>query len=51
MLGLNRGTVALCPHEEAWEREAARTIQTLWSILGDVAAEWVRLGKHTPDTD
>ena len=51
MLGLKRGTVALCPHEETWEREAARTIQTLWAILGDAAAEWARLGKPMPTTD
>ena len=39
MLGLKRGTVALYPHEKAWETEAARTIQTLWAILGDAAAD------------
>ena len=44
MLGLKRGTVALCPHEKAWETEAARTIQTLWAILGDAAADIQHVG-------
>jgi GrpB-like predicted nucleotidyltransferase (UPF0157 family) len=44
MLGLKRGTVALCPHEEAWEREAARTIETLWGILGDAAVDIQHVG-------
>ena len=36
MLGLKRGTVALCPHETAWEDEARRTIARLREILGPV---------------
>ena len=36
-LGLKRGTVALVPHETAWEVEAARTIEKLKRILGNVA--------------
>ena len=44
MLGLKRGTVALYPHEKAWETEAARTIQTLWAILGDAAADIQHVG-------
>ena len=33
-LGLKRGTVALVPHEIAWEAEAVRTIERLKGILG-----------------
>ena len=44
MLGLKRGTVALYPHEKAWEEEAARTIGTLWAILGDAAADIQHVG-------
>lgn len=44
MLGLKRGTVALFPHEKAWETEAARTIKTLWAILGDAAADIQHVG-------
>ena len=36
-LGLKRGTVALVPHETSWEVEAARTIEKLKRILGNVA--------------
>ena len=44
MLGLKRGTVALYPHETAWEREAAATIETLRGILGDAAADIQHVG-------
>ena len=44
MLGLKRGTVALYPHEKAWEMEAAKTIKTLWTILGDAAADIQHVG-------
>lgn len=43
-LGLKRGTVALCPHETAWEEEAARTINTLRGILGDAAQDIAHVG-------
>ena len=33
-LGLPRGTVALYPHEKAWENEADRTILLLKRIHG-----------------
>jgi len=36
MLGLKRGAVLLCDHEREWELEAARTIDRLKAILGDV---------------
>ena len=38
MLGLKRGGVALAPHEEAWEAEAARTAELLRKLLGASAA-------------
>lgn len=44
MLGLKRGTVALYPHEKAWEEEAAKTIETLKNILGDTAVELQHVG-------
>ena len=44
MLGLRRGTVALYPHETAWEAEAARTIRQLKEILGDAASEIRHVG-------
>lgn len=43
-LGLTRGTVALYPHETAWEEEAARTIAVLKEILGDAAADLQHVG-------
>ena len=43
-LGLKRGTVALVPHETAWEAEAARTIAKLKGILGDVAVDIQHVG-------
>ena len=43
-LGLKRGTVALVTHETAWEAEAARTIEKLRGILGDVAVDIQHVG-------
>lgn len=43
-LGLTRGTVALFPHETAWEEKAARTIAVLKEILGDAAADLQHVG-------
>ncbi|MBQ6023797.1 MAG: GrpB family protein [Clostridia bacterium] len=43
-LGLRRGTVALFPHEAAWEEEAARTAETLKTILGDAASDIQHVG-------
>ena len=43
-LGLKRGTVALVPHEIAWEAEAARTIERLKGILGDAAVDIQHVG-------
>lgn len=44
MLGLRRGTVALYPHEAAWEAEAARTIAALRSILDGAAGDMQHVG-------
>ena len=44
MLGLKRRTVALCPHEKAWAREAQNTILRLKAILGDAAADMQHVG-------
>lgn len=43
-LGLKRGTVALVPHETAWEVEAARTIEKLKGILGNAAMDMQHVG-------
>ena len=43
-LGLKRGTVALVPHETAWEEEAERTIEKLKDILGDAAVDIQHVG-------
>ncbi|MBR5427201.1 MAG: GrpB family protein [Clostridia bacterium] len=43
-LGLKHGTVALFPHETAWEEEAERTIGTLKTILGDAVADAQHVG-------
>ena len=43
-LGLKRGTVALVPHEIAWEAEAAKTIERLKGILGDAAVDIQHVG-------
>lgn len=44
MIGLKRGTVSLFPHEEEWEKEAARTVEKLKNILGDTAADIQHIG-------
>ena len=44
MLGLKRGTVVLYPHETAWEEEAARTIEKLKGILGNIAVDMQHVG-------
>ncbi len=49
-LGLTRGTVALCPHETAWEDEARRTVQTLRALLGDAAADVQHVGSTSIKT-
>ncbi|MBR0508836.1 MAG: GrpB family protein [Clostridia bacterium] len=43
-LGLKRGTVALYPHETAWETQAAHTVCILKEILGDAAADIQHVG-------
>ncbi|MBO7405846.1 MAG: GrpB family protein [Clostridia bacterium] len=44
MLGLKRGTVVLCPHEEAWERIAAETIAMLRPLFGETASAIEHVG-------
>lgn len=44
MLGIQRGTVALYPHEEAWEKEAERTISCLKKIMGPSIADIQHVG-------
>ena len=44
MLGLQRGTVRLYPHETAWEAEAEHTIIMLQKLLGDDAKEIQHVG-------
>lgn len=44
MIGLKRGTVALCPHDLEWEAEAARTIRRLRAVLGDTAKDLQHVG-------
>lgn len=44
MLGLQRGTVRLYPHETAWEAEAEQTIIMLQKLLGDDAKEIQHVG-------
>ena len=43
-LGLKRGTVALAPHEPAWETEAKQTIEKLRRILGPLAEDIQHVG-------
>jgi len=50
MLGLKRGTVLLCPHEAAWEREAANTIAQLSEILGATAVAIEHVGSTSIPT-
>ena len=44
MIGLKRGQVLLCPHEEAWHLAAEETIARLRPLLGDAAAEFAHVG-------
>lgn len=44
MLGLKRGTVQLCEHEQAWEIEAQNTILRLKEILGAVIKDIQHVG-------
>lgn len=44
MLGLQRGTVKLYPHEKEWETEAQNTIFRLKKILGSVAKDIQHVG-------
>ena len=44
MIGLKRGTVALCEHEKEWEIEAQNTISRLSRILGDVVKDIQHVG-------
>ena len=44
MLGLKRNTVMLCPHEKAWEDNAAETIRALKEILGVTAVRAAHVG-------
>ena len=44
MLGLKRGTVVLCPHEEAWEKIAAETIAMLRPLFGEAASAIEHVG-------
>lgn len=44
MLGLKRGTVALCEHEKEWKTEAQSTIERLKSVLGGVIKDIQHVG-------
>ncbi|MCR5485708.1 MAG: GrpB family protein [Clostridiales bacterium] len=44
MIGLKKGTVALYPHEKAWEAEAKKTIGVLRDIFGDTAEDIKHVG-------
>lgn len=44
MIGLKRGTVALCDHDAEWEFEAERTIKALKKILGGVICDIAHVG-------
>ncbi|MCR4643924.1 MAG: GrpB family protein [Oscillospiraceae bacterium] len=43
-LGLRRGTVAVVPHDPAWETAASRTIAQLQHILRDIAIDIQHVG-------
>ena len=43
-LGLRRGTVELLPHQTEWEIDAARAIDKLKSVLGEVAVDIQHIG-------
>ena len=44
MLGLKRGTVALLPHQIAWEENAKETIAQLWNVLNGIAVDIQHIG-------
>ena len=44
MLGLKRGTVALFPHQTAWEEHAKDAIALLWTVLDGVAVDIQHIG-------
>ena len=44
MLGLKRGTVALFPHQAAWEENAKDTIALLWTVLDGIALDIQHVG-------
>ena len=44
MLGLQRGTVRLVPHDDTWPQEAACTIRQLREILGATAVDIQHVG-------
>ncbi len=44
MLGLKRGAVRLCEHNDNWEYEAQKTIECLKTIIGDVATDIQHVG-------
>lgn len=44
MLGLQRGTVALMPHQESWAKEARDAIRLLERILGSATVEIQHVG-------
>lgn len=44
MIGLKRGTVALCDHSSEWEAEAERTISALKDIFGKVICDIAHVG-------
>lgn len=50
MLGLKRGTVRLCDHDIAWEREAARTMEELKALLGDTVQAIAHVGSTSVQT-
>ena len=43
-LGLKRKTVALEPHDDAWDASASRAIEALRGILGDLATDIQHVG-------
>ena len=43
-LGLTRGTVALQPHDPAWDAAALEAIAALWAVLGSEAVDIQHVG-------
>ena len=44
MLGLKRGTVVLCEHDEKWDQEAKQIIAVLKEVLDKEAVETEHIG-------